>query len=105
MIQLLQQSRHRYASQLLGATVAEERVAQKATARTLSASHLEEPLNAREIQVLRLFAAGLTNAEVAREMFLSVNTVKWYAKNIYSKLNVNRRAQAVARARELRVIP
>jgi ATP/maltotriose-dependent transcriptional regulator MalT len=57
------------------------------------------------VTILRLFAAGLTNAQVAQEMFLSVNTIKWYAKNIYQKLDVGRRAQAVAKAKELGLIP
>jgi LuxR family maltose regulon positive regulatory protein len=99
MIQLLRQSRHPYAARLLEGT--------KADGATLPppASELEEALNDRELKVLRLFAAGLTNAEIAQEMFLSTNTVKWYAKSIHRKLNVSRRMQAVAKARELGLIP
>jgi LuxR family maltose regulon positive regulatory protein len=101
IIQLLRQSHHPYAAQLL---YREASLARKVAVPS-PVSGLEEALNEREIKVLRLFAAGLSNAETAQEMFLSTNTIKWYAKNIYRKLNVNRRAQAVAKARELGLIP
>jgi LuxR family maltose regulon positive regulatory protein len=60
-----------------------------------------EPLNDREIQILRLIAAGLTDRQIAEELYLSINTVKWYNRQIYEKLAVGRRGQAVARAQEL----
>jgi LuxR family maltose regulon positive regulatory protein len=66
-----------------------------------SASLLIEPLSKRELEVLRLIAAGLSNQEVAAELVLTVGTVKRHASNIYGKLNVHKRTQAVARAREL----
>ncbi len=62
---------------------------------------LVEPLSERELEVLRLLAAGLSNREIAAELFLAVGTVKKYTSNIYGKLNVHKRTQAVARAREL----
>ena len=62
---------------------------------------LIEPLSKRELEVLRLVAAGLSNREIAAELFLAVGTVKKYTSNIYGKLNVRQRTQAVARAREL----
>lgn len=65
---------------------------------------LLDPLNEREIQVLRLMAAGMSNREIASELFLSVNTIRWYASQLYSKLNVSRRGEAVARARELNLL-
>ena len=99
MIQLLRQSRHPYAARLV------EGIRADGVTLPPPASKPEEALNDRELKVLRLFAAGLTNAEIAQEMFLSTNTVKWYAKNIYRKLNVNRRMQAVAKARTLGLIP
>ncbi len=46
-------------------------------------------------------AAGMVNREIANELFISVNTVRWHAHNLFGKLRVNRRAAAVARAREL----
>ena len=60
-----------------------------------------EPLTERERQILQLIAEGLTNKEIAHNLVLSVGTVKVHAHNIYGKLQVNRRTEAVARAREL----
>jgi LuxR family transcriptional regulator, maltose regulon positive regulatory protein len=65
---------------------------------------LSEPLNEREIAVLRLLAAGLSNNEIGAELYLSVNTIRWYASQIYQKLGVSSRGAAAARARELRII-
>jgi LuxR family maltose regulon positive regulatory protein len=62
---------------------------------------LLEPLSPREIEVLRLLPAGLTAEELARELFISVNTVRTHMKNIYSKLGVHSRHEAVVRASEL----
>jgi LuxR family maltose regulon positive regulatory protein len=64
-------------------------------------SPLLEPLSEREIEVLRLIAAGLSNREIADELFLAVGTVKKHINNIFGKLSVRKRTQAVARAREL----
>jgi LuxR family maltose regulon positive regulatory protein len=66
--------------------------------------NLVEPLNEREIAILRLMAAGLSNQAIAGELYLSLNTVKWYARHIFSKLAVNKRTQAVARAQELGIL-
>lgn len=60
-----------------------------------------EELNDRERAILRLMEAGLSNAEIASELHLSVHTVKWHARNLYDKLDVTSRTRAVARAREL----
>ena len=62
---------------------------------------LIEPLSQRELEVLQLLAEGLTYAEVAGRLVVSVNTVRFHVKEIYGKLGVNRQAQAVARAREV----
>jgi LuxR family maltose regulon positive regulatory protein len=62
---------------------------------------LIEPLNERETQILRLMAAGLSNPAIARELFLTVNTVKWYVKSLYQKLDVHNRMEAVSRARAI----
>jgi LuxR family maltose regulon positive regulatory protein len=64
-------------------------------------SPLIEPLTGRELEILRLIAAGCTNPEIAELLYLSLNTVKWHAKNLYGKLSVGNRVQAVARAKEL----
>jgi len=60
-----------------------------------------EALSQRERTALRLLAAGLPNQDMAREMVVTLNTVKTHVKNIYGKLGVHRRAQAAARARTL----
>ncbi len=65
---------------------------------------LAEPLSERELEVLNLIAAGLSNQEIAGKLFISLNTVKTHTKNINSKLNVHTRTQAVARAKELRIL-
>jgi LuxR family maltose regulon positive regulatory protein len=68
-------------------------------------SALIEPLSERELEVLHYLAAGLTNQEIADRLYLSLNTVKVHTRNIYGKLGVNHRTQAVARAQELGVLP
>ena len=63
-----------------------------------------EALTVRELEVLGLIAAGLTNRQIAEKLVISVGTVKSYTAQIYGKLNVNSRTQAVARARELTLL-
>ncbi len=63
-----------------------------------------EPLSERETAVLRFLPTGLSKAEIASEMFVSVNTVKTHMKNIYRKLDVTDRGQAVRRARMLHLV-
>ncbi len=65
---------------------------------------LFEPLTLRESEVLQLIADGLTNQQIAQELILSVGTVKFYTGQIYGKLSVHSRTQAVARARELNML-
>jgi ATP/maltotriose-dependent transcriptional regulator MalT len=65
---------------------------------------LPEPLSARELDVLRLMAEGLSNTEIAHTLFISIATVKVHAGHIYSKLNVTNRMQAVIRAQELNLL-
>lgn len=59
-----------------------------------------EALSTRELEILFLMADGRTNGEIAQELFLSTETVKWYNKQSYNKLGVGNRTEAVARARE-----
>ncbi|WP_036656293.1 LuxR C-terminal-related transcriptional regulator [Paenibacillus wynnii] len=66
-----------------------------------SAQSLIEPLSGREIKVLLLIAQGLSNHEISERLFLALSTVKGYNRNIFGKLGVKRRTEAVARAREL----
>jgi LuxR family transcriptional regulator, maltose regulon positive regulatory protein len=65
---------------------------------------LVEPLSQQELRVLRLLAAGLSNAEIASELIVSRNTVKTQVQSIYRKLNVNSRDEARQVARELNLI-
>jgi LuxR family maltose regulon positive regulatory protein len=65
---------------------------------------LVEPLSERELEVLALIAQGLTNREIASRLFLSLNTVKAHTRNIYGKLGVHSRTQAVAKAKALGVL-
>ncbi len=62
---------------------------------------LIEPLSERELQVLQLLMAGLSNAEIASQLVVTLGTVKTHTSNIYRKLEVESRAQAIARARAL----
>ncbi len=66
---------------------------------------LVEPLSPRELEVLALMAGGLSNAEIARKLYLTVNTLKAHTNSIYGKLDVHSRMQAVIRARELGLLP
>ncbi|MCJ7661024.1 MAG: tetratricopeptide repeat protein [Anaerolineales bacterium] len=58
-----------------------------------------EPLTARELQVLRRLSRGLSNREIAKDLVVTTGTVKWYNKQIYSKLGVHSRTMAVEQAR------
>ena len=69
-----------------------------------SESGLIELLSERELEVLRLLAAGMSNQEIAEEFVVTIHTVKWHTKNLYSKLNVRNRAEALARGTELGLI-
>jgi DNA-binding NarL/FixJ family response regulator len=68
-------------------------------------SRRENGLSAREEEVLALIALGKTNAEIGYELFLSIDTVKTYVRRLYSKLGVNKRAQAALCAAEYHVLP
>jgi LuxR family maltose regulon positive regulatory protein len=62
---------------------------------------LVEPISSREIEVLRLIAHGLTNREISEELYLSTGTVKRHITNLYGKLGVSSRTDAVQQARKL----
>ncbi len=66
---------------------------------------LIEPLSKRELEILSLLAQGLTNLEIGRQIFISDQTVKVHIRNIFGKLGVNSRRQAVAQARALGLLP
>ena len=65
------------------------------------AAELAHPLTQRELEVLRLIMQGLANKEIARRLFVSPDTVKVHSRNIYGKLGVSSRTQAVAKAQTL----
>ncbi len=68
---------------------------------SFSSPPLIEPLSERELEILRLVAQGLSNQEIAERLFLALDTVKGHNRRIYDKLQVQRRTEALARAREL----
>lgn len=91
-----------YVDRLLGAFTVPAPPAAPSKIQNLK-SEIVEPLSDREIDVLHLLVAGLTNQEIALTMHVSVNTVKTHLKNIYDKLNVHDRREAIQRAKELGV--
>jgi LuxR family maltose regulon positive regulatory protein len=65
---------------------------------------LHEPLSERELEILSLMASGLSNADIAQRLYLSIATVKKHGTNIFGKLEADGRHAAIARARDLRLI-
>src|SRR5579859_1388287 len=65
----------------------------------LSSQSVVDQLTQREQKILCLIADGLSNQDVAEQLFITLGTVKWYLKQIYSKLHVSSRTQAIAMAR------
>ena len=65
------------------------------------AQPLVEPLSQRELEILQLIAQGLSNREISERLFLALSTVKGYNQNIFAKLQVQSRTEALARARAL----
>ena len=62
-------------------------------------------ISARELEVLLLMAKGLSNQEIANSLYVSVNTIKTHVTNLFFKLDVTRRIQAVEKAKRLSIIP
>jgi len=92
MVRLLQAAGHAYASGLLGGAPPPARSVEQ---------HLAEALTDREREVLGLIAGGMTNPEIGARLYISEGTVKRHISNIFGKLGVNHRTQALVRAREL----
>jgi LuxR family maltose regulon positive regulatory protein len=90
-----------------GARTANEQPIEQSPGPTIT--HMEDgfpiSLSAREMEVLALIAEGKSNQEISAELYLALNTVKRHAYNIYTKLEVKKRTQAVSRARQLGLIP
>jgi LuxR family maltose regulon positive regulatory protein len=74
------------------------------TAHTEPVQSLVDPLSARELEVLRLLAKGASNAAIAEQLVLATSTVKRHMSNMFLKLAVSNRTEAVARARELKIL-
>ncbi len=89
-----------YIGKLLAVCEAEEHKREDTSSRP-PAQPLLEPLSHRELEVLRLMAQGLSNQEMSERLFLALDTVKGHNRKIFGKLQVQRRTEAVARAREL----
>jgi LuxR family maltose regulon positive regulatory protein len=98
-----------YIDQLLAAVAGEKTVQGQSAGQppttfqpsTFQPANLIEPLSERELEVLRLIGAGYSNSDIAAQLFLSLNTVKKHTSNIFGKLGVDSRTQAVAAARQL----
>lgn len=88
----------------------DEIVCERATLRALASKHggrcdtLIEPLSEREVEVLHLISNGMSNPEIAKRLIIAVSTVKTHVKNIYRKLDVDTRYEAMQRARELNLL-
>jgi LuxR family maltose regulon positive regulatory protein len=94
-----------YAIQLLSKFETESHFVAAAQRKAPLAGNLVEPLSPRELEVLHLMALGRTNPQIAGQFILSTGTVKAHTANIYRKLDVANRTEAVARARELGLLP
>jgi ATP/maltotriose-dependent transcriptional regulator MalT len=66
---------------------------------------LQTGITKRELEVLTLMAQGFTNQEIADKLFVSLNTIKTHSSNLFLKLEVKRRTQAIERAKQLKLIP
>jgi LuxR family maltose regulon positive regulatory protein len=92
-----------YVSTLLAASRA-GMPATSAGLQAIPAHLLYEALTKRELEVLQLIDAGLSNPEIANRLYVSLNTVRTHTKNLYSKLDVHSRTQAITRARDLNLL-
>jgi LuxR family transcriptional regulator, maltose regulon positive regulatory protein len=89
-----------YLGKVLAVFAAEEQQREDPASRP-TAQPLFEPLSPREVEVLQLMAQGRSNQEISERLFLALSTVKGHNRNIFDKLQVQRRTEAVARARAL----
>jgi LuxR family maltose regulon positive regulatory protein len=96
-----------YTARLLAALEAEERKAadEPHPSPVIPEQSLVRPLSRRELEVLRLIAQGLSNYQIGEHLFLALDTVKGHNRRIFGKLSVQRRTEAVAKARSLGILP
>ncbi len=94
-----------YIHRILAASPAPESQDSDLTSSQAANLELIEPLSDRELEVLELIAAGLTNREVASRLYLSLHTIKVHNRNIYGKLGVKNRTEAAAKGRTLGILP
>jgi len=94
-----------YVIRVLSQFDAESHMTPAAQGEVFQASNLVEPLSPRELEVLHLMAVGRTNQAIAQQLIVAPGTVKAHAASIYRKLDVTNRTEAVARARQLGILP
>jgi len=86
--------------------IEKEVIVERSPAFTLNEKALETlQLSKRELEVLQLMAEGLSNQEIADRLFLSLNTIKTHSLRLFSKMDVERRTQAIEKAKRLNIIP
>ena len=90
----------------INTVIVEKEVIIKADHFVLNEKELQKlGLSKREMEVLQLMAEGLSNHEIAARLFVSLNTIKTHSSKVFEKLEVNRRTQAVDKAKRLNLIP
>ena len=96
-----------YTARLLEAFAAEEQkgLAELQPPDVAAEQLLVEPLSPREVEILQLVAAGLSNREIGERLYLALDTVKGHNRRIFEKLQVQRRTEAIAKARALNLLP
>jgi DNA-binding CsgD family transcriptional regulator len=86
--------------------VEKEIIVQKNVAFSINQIELEKrKISKRELEVLELMAEGLSNQEIASRLFVSLNTIKTHSSNLFEKLEVKRRTQAIETAKKLQLLP
>jgi LuxR family maltose regulon positive regulatory protein len=110
MVQLLYEAASKgiepeYVGQLLAGYTSSEPANVPIKRQTKDQMELVEPLSDREVEVLMLIGEGLSNQEIAGRLHISLSTVKGHTSNIFGKLVVHNRTQAVMRGKELGIIP
>ncbi len=94
-----------YVQHLLAAFSSNEPLVVQSVSSPVNQTEFIEPLSERECEVLQCISSGLSNREIANQLYLSLNTVKVHTRNIYSKLDVHSRIEAVSKAKDLGFLP